>query len=1031
MRTLAPAIAAGSRLIVSLLNCSRSSGDRTGCGGEQGHGTSSLGLLRRMESSSANSRCQEELLLLRDGLKRAREGLGADRVRLFVLDPASEAAAAAAATTGTGTGTGNGGQLQLQLWHEDPLPGGGGGGGWARSSGGLRRKSGGADNARGGGLHGIALSTGRAARSVDALSDPLYDREPDVREGFLARSVLCVPLLDGRRSDEEKEDGAGWRGAGDGAAGGVDVDGGGDAAAGGVPMGVLELTLGRGAAALADSGQGGLGAGARGFEEPLGESGGSRTRKAFAEGDEALAEAFARDVEKLLSRLLNAGFRPRASATTLAGGGGHWGAAGGVPNTRGPESEVGARAHWRQPQQSQEELTAVAMGDDRDTDGGRLTRADLGRPPPQQQQQQQQQSHPNNQGRGRATAAGDVEARDGVIRGPYLGSSSTSTAVGLSPLGAGVRASVATAGQKTPDDGPSPPSPATEGSAHDGSPSHHPSQRGYAAQGATGVGSADNGVKAHERQQQQQQQQQQQKQLQLQRQQERQRQQQEAEATQARSWATAQGVLEACKEGLAADRFSQQQLQQQRHLDGSIASAAVAAAAASGSTNVESIAPAVSSLVSSLLPGCTAVLLLLDRATGRLREARCGVCFDGVERPSSPVEPRPVRHEDVARRALASGRALLSRMAEPEGAAREGETGGVDDDDCSGKRVFCVPVSGSAERTLGVLQLFLPPPPAGIGGGGGFTSPPLSPRANRGKPTTTRAEGSPPPPPVPPLPPPPPSFFMAAKVVSDSVGLALGWGEALDRRDRAARAEASASAKAARAAAKAAEQSRAELQARHKEELRLAEQSHGARAAEAAEGHARAVASLLEGREELAIGAARAVAAARGRRDAARVLAAWRDASRRAQKAESNAARARERRRRKAFRDWRSRAAAARACGRAEASGAAASARRGLRRALGKWARAVARRRFVAERRLAGARLVAELLRKGGPVKRCFGAWSAAARDVLAERQALARKDEEERREALAAEASIRLLMTFLSPDLDGGGFFFVVRDVS
>ena len=973
MRTLAPAIAAGSRLIVSLLNCSRNSG-----GGEQGQGAPSFGFLRTMEPSSGGSRCcQEEVLLLRDGLRRARKGLGADRVRLFVLDPASDA----------GGGGGNGGQLQLQLWHEDPAPGG-----WARSSGGLRRRNGGADYAAAsGGLHGVALSTGRAARSADALSDPLYDREPDVKEGFLARSVLCAPLLDGRRSnDEERVNETGGRGAGDGAGGGGGGGGsGGDAAGGGVPMGVLELTLGRGAVLV--EGSQGFETSGTGLQNTLGESGGSRTRKAFVEGDEALAEAFARDVEKLLSSLLNAGFRPRASATTLAGGGGHLGATGGVPLTRRPESEVDGRAHWRQRQQSQEGPTAVGtMRDDPDgaDDGGRLTRADLGRPPPQQQMQQ---------------------TRDGTSRGPCFGSSSTSTAVGLSPLGPGVRASVATTmGQKTPDDGPPPPSPATEGSAHGGSPSHHSSELVHVTQGAIGLGgAADNSVKTQERQRQQQQQQ-----LQLQRQQEQQRQ-QEAEATQAHSWATAQGVLEACKDGLAADKLSQQQ----RQLDGSAATSA----AASSSSNVENIAPAVRSLVSSLLPGCTAVLLLLDRATGRLREAGCGVHFDGTE-PPPPVEPRPVRHEDVARRALASGKALLSRMVEPEDAAQENGNGGRGDS--SGKRIFCVPVRGSAERTLGVLQLFLPPPPAGVGGdsggggrsgGGGIVSPPLSPsslsRASLGKTAATTRAGSPPP--LPPLPPPPPSFFMAAKIVSDSVGFALGWCEALDRRSKAARVEASASSKAAKAATTAAERSRSELQARHQEELRLAEQSHGARAAEAAESHARAVASLLERREELAVGAARAVAAARGRRDAARVLAAWRGVSGRARKAEANAARARERLRRKAFRDWRSRAAAVRAHGRAEANGAAAAARRGLRRAVGKWARVVARRRVVEERRLAGARVVAELFRRGGgPVGRCFGVWKVAARDVLAERQALARQDAEKKREALVAEASALLLVS-------------------
>ncbi|CAN0579559.1 unnamed protein product, partial [Ectocarpus sp. 12 AP-2014] len=72
-----------------------------------------------------------------------------------------------------------------------------------------------------------------------------------------------------------------------------------------------------------------------------------------------------------------------------------------------------------------------------------------------------------------------VEAR-GRVRG-QMGSSSTSTAVGVSPLGAGVRASVATTRQKSPDgdEGPLPPSPATEGSSGygGGSPTTSPHGR--------------------------------------------------------------------------------------------------------------------------------------------------------------------------------------------------------------------------------------------------------------------------------------------------------------------------------------------------------------------------------------------------------------------------------------------------------------------------------------------------------------------------------------------------------------------------
>lgn len=915
VRTLAPAIAAGSRLIVSLLN---SSGRGGGAHPAEEH-TSPFDCPPATEPSSRG--CPEELLLLRDGLRRAREGLGADRARLFVLD----------ADLAPGVVAG-GGRLQLQLWHEDPSP--------PRSVGtsrALGRSGGGGGGARlDAGLHGVALSTGRAARSADALSDPLYDREPDVREGFLARSVLCAPLLE-RQPPQN---------GGDTASAAQETDRG-STACSGVPIAVLELTLGRRSVPVDDDGRAAEASIARG--SGLGESGGGRTRKAFAEGDEALAEAFARDLAGLLSGLLAAGFRPRASATTLAGGGGHLGAGGGVPRSRGAARD--GRTSWQQ-------RRAIPFIDDDaacDDDRGRLlTRADLGQPTQQQ----------NGHGQ---TALEGVEAR-GRVKG-QMGSSSTSTAVGVSPLGAGVRASIATAGQKSPgdDEGPQPPSPATEGSSGygGGSPTTSPSGRVVSEEQRRRAASAGvANVKPGGRQQQ-------------------------VEAIEARSWATAQRVLEHCKESLAADKRPRQH----RHPDGS-AIPAVAAA-----SHAASIAPAVRSLVSTLLPGCTAVLLLLDRATGRLRDA--GFETDhpdegGADLATPP--PPPVQREDVARRALASGKALLSRMVEPGDAAAVPEGGGGSSD-LSRRRIFCVPVCGSVERTYGVLQLFLPPPPpAAAAGGNGVTPAPVSP-----PPSSPGIAAVPPS-----LPPPPPSFFMAAKVVSDTLGLALGWCEALDRQEIASQERATAAAKTAAAAAAAGERSRAELEARHKEELRLARQSHASRAAETADAHARAVASLLEGKEELAAAAVRALALARARKDGAKALVAWREASRRGRKAEAIAARLLERRRGKALREWRSRTLALRARDRAEAAGVEASARRGLRRAIGTWTRNVARRRVAEERRLAGARLVAEVLRRsGGPVRRFFGVWRVAARDASAAREALAQKEANEKRRVFVDEVSV------------------------
>ncbi|CAN0106941.1 unnamed protein product, partial [Ectocarpus sp. 4 AP-2014] len=931
VRTLAPAIAAGSRLIVSLFNFSGRGG---GAIPAREHASPKLGCPPATEPSSRG--CPEELLLLRDGLRRAREGLGADRARLFVLD----------ADLDPGVTAGGGGRLRLQLWHEDPAPP------WSVGMSGALGRSGGGGG--GGvrldaGLHGVALSTGRASRSADALSDPLYDREPDVREGFLTRSVLCAPLLERQPPPS----------GGDTAPAAQETDRGSTASsrggvASGVPFAVLELTLGRRSVPVDDDGRATEASIARG--SGLGESGGGRTRKAFAEGDEVLAEAFARDLAGLLSGLLAAGFRPRASATTLAGGGGHLGTARGVGRSRGSAGD--GRASWQQ----RRAIPTVDDACDDDDRGRLLTRADLGRPPQQKN------------GHGQTVLEG-VEAR-GRVRG-QMGSSSTSTAVGVSPLGAGVRASVATTGQKSPDgdDGPLPPSPATEGSSGygGGSPTTSPHGRVVSEEQRRGTASVDvANVEPGGRQQQ-------------------------VEAIEARSWATAQRVLEHCKESLAADKRPRQH----HPLDGS-ANPAVAAASSTSSSHAASIAPAVRSLVSTLLPGCTAVLLLLDRATGRLWDAGFETDHpdEGGADLATPQQPPPIQREDVARRALASGKALLSRMADPGEAAAAPEGGGGSND-LSGRRIFCVPVCGSAERTHGVLQLFLPPPPppAAAGGNGAAAALVSPPSSSRGKVAV---------PPPPPLPPPPPSFFMAAKVVTDSVGLALGWCEALNRQEKASQDQAAAAARTNAAAAAARERRREELEARHKEELRLARQSHAARAAETADAHARAVASLLEGREELAAAAARALALARARKDGARALVAWREASRRGRKAEAIAARLLERRRGKALREWRSRTLALRARDGAEAAGVGASARRGLRRAIGTWTRNVARRRVAEERRLAGARLVAEVLRRsGGPVKRCFGVWRVAARGASAAREALAQKEADEKLRAVVDEASI------------------------
>lgn len=944
VHSLAPAIIAGSRLIVSLLHFHRDAISANN-GRQRAPSLGNIGAA----SAGSSHRCPEESLL-REGVRRARDALGADRARVFVLD--SEAS-----------------DGRLRLWHEDPLPPTSA---WARSSHtGLRASSSGgrANLDADAGLQGVALSTRRAARSADALSDPLHDRELDLKEGFLSRSVLCAPLL--ARAEDARDGGSGGRGYG-------------------VPLGILQLTIGRGREALVESDEHGGGE-SRGSRSSFGFGDGTNQtkKKAFADEDESLSEEYARDIARLLACLLRTGFRPRASATTLAGGGGHAGA-GNVAPTYGSEGEVGRSASWRR--RSQDEAESAAERDSTANvcryanagaaQSGKLVPADLERSPPSIQAHAAEprppvghSSRPDGRsggggtspradsngpsgGAGRRGTVGEAEARDSVAHGP-LGSSTTSTA-GPSPLGAGVRASIATAGQHTPAEAPPPPSPATDDST-DGNNPDRPQNQGVQPPAAT-------------------------------------------EDTQARSWAAAHRVLEACKEGLVANQSA-------RHSDGSCGN----------TTNSERLAPAVRSLAASLFPGCTPVLLLFDSATERLWEAGGGPAPEvgTVENYLPLVTPRPVRREDVARRALASGKALLAQAGEKGqreavaattgqeggGSAGGGESsaGGSTDsaDHDSGERVFCVPVCGSAGQNLGVLQLFLPSPQARL--------PPLSSLADldeiaasaspRGRSERGSRRGSAP------LT-PPPSFFMASKILADSVGHALGWCHALDQQDEAHAAEAAASAAAAKAADRAQEHSRVEVEARHKEELRAAEELHTARIAEAARAHALAVENLVREREAMAAAAAEAAARVKGRRDAGRALAAWREASKRGQRAEHVAARMCERRRSRAFREWRSRTLSKGAEKKAEAVGAAASDRRGMRRALSAWAKSAAHERYVKERHLAGARLLAAWCRRGRRVRPYFGVWKRAARGVSASRHALAQQDEEAKRQTLAHEVS-------------------------
>lgn len=972
IRTLAPAIAAGSRLILSILNCSR---DAQQCAASQ-NGEQRAPLLGRTIVSPAEEApppCPEEVLLLK-GVRRAQHGLGASRARLYVLDWGAASS-------------------QLQLWIEHPLPSRSD---WAKSSSKRFGHGGSDDGARlsaTSGLQGVALTTGRAVRSGNALSDSLYNHDLDMKEGFLARSVIYVPLFP--RPEHVDEACSSSHGA---------------------PLGVLQLAIGRGELDLNSGPNAGNSDIENGDLRGVREEDDNQTKKTFMAKDEPLAETFAEEIAGLLSHLRSTGFRPRTSATTLAGDGRHVGAGFIIPPW-GPEIESKGSA-ISELQKNEDGVLEVSRGNtkvsaDREIEttrrwglhSGRMMRSPspdkttaFDEQPPVQRSSNYRFSSgddvsgigptaPRRMANGELRTVAKAEVQGSVVRGP-LGRSIAST-VAASLHGRGVRASVATAGLTTPLDSLLPPSPATEDS-HGGSLDRCSDQEGHISEDNLRVAGASNSISKIQT-----------------------RQQGKPtaviiEVTQARSWATAHGVLQACKEGLAAEKRLWQGVGGGRasaHHSGECNLEKELQSFAATATNTVSIAPAICSLVSSLLPGCTAVLLLLDNTTGCLREAQCDsdVTINKTDdQPHQISSLKSVRREDVAHRALASGKALLAQVgdgrkekAEEVYANRGGEhdaNGNIKHcSDDHGERVFCIPVCASEERKFGVLQLFLPPAllyttasQAELELEVPFATP--RERVESGK--------------------PPSSFFMATKIMADSIGLALSWCEALDRQKENHAAETTALSLAGEVAAKAHDQNRIELEAKREKDLRAAEELHATRMSEAANAHARAIESILEGKEALAAAAAKAVAQAKERRNAARVLIAWCETSKRITKGEENASRMDERRRALSFCEWRCRTSVMERARKAEGAGVAALNRRGLRQAVGLWARAASRGRYMKERRLAGVRLIAKMLRRNTPTKKYFGVWKVAAREVFAARQALAQNNTEEEMKALAVKVN-------------------------
>ena len=927
VRTLAPAVVAGARLILSLL--ALSSECRAAASGEVGR-EQVASLCRRVREGPHSA---EESRLL-ETLRRARDGLGADRARIYVLGPK------------------NADEFELRLWFEEPpyngtdltLP--------------ANRYGGGTNLTADGGLHGLALASEKAVRSEDALSDSRYDREPDLREGFLARSVLYAPLSPNPKmynNQSEYLDSSSTRKR--------------------APLGLLQLAIGRGICRGDPDGN------RRTFER--GEDGDGR-RKAFVEADEPLAEAFGEQIAGLLADLLKAGFKPRASVTSLAGGAGHVGDGPDAP-TWAPNPDMGEN-----PDQNAVDAPEKFSYKDGEVIGMPSPRG-RGRDGVLQTPFEASAADPTRSGanwsNGRGAARGDHSAagvaalrgdayggRIGATRaanrgaadgsGEALASSSVSTATS-SPLGVGVRASLATiSGQTAPLQPPSPCTDCSDGVSDGQSPDRLPSQVGRRSPPGS------------------------------------------VEAIQARSWASAHRVLEACKEGLAQSRRASLEFQDHaRHYGHNDfeeeRSPTPHHISAARPKNTESMAAAVCSLVSSLLPDCSAVLLLLNAGSGRLQVAGCCPAATKGRVDDHHLPPRtqqPVRREDVARRALTSGKALLAQASEEERREKRmtdtqgrGRSYGSNTD---GERVFCIPVRGCAGATFGVLQVFLPAPPLSV-------SPPVSSPGDVEKlsasPASPRAFAAPP---------PPPSFFMATKIITDCLGLALGWSEALDRTEADLEAEARDSAAAAAASNKAHDCSSRELEAKHKREMWEVEQTHTVRYTEAADSHASAVASLLEDKETLCAAAAKALARARSKRDAARALAAWQETSKRLHRADKNVELMRLRRRMRAFRDWWHHARVAKKAREREKEACSWGSERRIRRTFGSWAKAAARERCVKKRRMTGARIITEVFMRHGPMRRLFSRWRAAVHSASAEQHVMALRRAQEVVEEKAYEAS-------------------------
>lgn len=467
---------------------------------------------------------------------------------------------------------------------------------------------------------------------------------------------------------------------------------------------------------------------------------------------------------------------------------------------------------------------------------------------------------------------------------------------------------------------------------------------------------------------------------------------------QAESWTMAHRVLQACKQGLTAEKCATQHLVRQANparSGGGILREIVKGSLLADTVNVERLASAARVLASSLFPDSFVVLLLLDSTTGRLREAgNEGGSLAPDGNISLPLPLRTIQRKDVAQRTLASGKVLLApadgKSLEYSGVAASGRsTNAGGEARFARKRLVCVPLMGPADKRFGVLQLLLPPCPHSLSVGTPKTGS-RRPASPLGEEEQTRFYFSL-------LSDRPPAFLMTANIVACYIVLALSWCEALGKDEKERVESEKAVILAARSDAEDYEHRLKELSMRYGQEKRDATVLCAEQAVQVDDAHARTIASLLEGKAGLEEVMFSVAARARYRRVVTKALGVWDNMCKQRQNAGRMIARMDNFRYTKAVWNWKKRASLIRKTRMTDFQASTTAERRGLRRAMWVWARFAAQAFINRERRLAGLKLIVEVWRRIGTASRCFRIWKATTTMMAFARKCLAQREAEEK----------------------------------